>query len=80
MEHRGKTQKERVTAALEFGEWRESFYANNTLSIEDKELIQTLGLSPSLPLVALGYRPGAYNSEQKRFTNILVLKKALTQI
>lgn len=50
------------------------------LSIEDKELIQTLGLSPSLPLVALGYRPVAYNSEQKRFTNIFVLKKALTQI
>lgn len=50
------------------------------MNIEDKELIQTLRFSPSLPLVALRYWPVACNSEQKRFISLLLLKKALTQI
>ena len=52
-----------------------SVYANNTLSIEDKELLQTLGLSPSLPRVALGYRPVAYNSEQEIYKYISFEKR-----
>lgn len=56
--------------------WGESFHAKNSLDIEGKELIQTLGLYPACLLLPWRYRPAA-NSEQKGVTNIFIWEKSI---
>lgn len=76
LEHRKDTEGKGHCSLLSFGEWRESFHANKSLNIEDKELIQTLGLYPACLLLPWHYRPAA-NSEQKGVINIFIWKQSI---
>lgn len=69
--------RKRSLQSVSFGEWRESFHANTSLNIEDKELIQTLGLYPACLLLPWHYSPAA-NSEQKGVTNTFIWKEGIT--